>query len=120
MSHISIYLDESGCLGFSEKSSRYLVITILKIDNSDIGKNIFQTIKRTIKSKLSHKNKRDLSLELKGSQTSLEIKEYFYNKIPKMGWGLYSYILNKDRVNSDLRTPKGSKKLYNFIVKELL
>lgn len=61
MSHILIDLDESGCLGFSEEgSSKYLVITILKINGLTTEKKIFQAIRRTIKSKLSTKKRKAL------------------------------------------------------------
>jgi hypothetical protein len=73
MSHVFIYLDESGCLGFSELgSSKYLVITILKIDSLVTQKVVFQAIRRTIKAKLSGKKKQQ-GLELKGTHTSLNV-----------------------------------------------
>jgi hypothetical protein len=40
--------------------------------------------------------------------------------MPKTGWGLFSLILNKDRVYPYLKTTEGKKKLYNYIAKELL
>lgn len=109
MSHISIYLDESGCLGFSEKgSSKNLVITILKVNNPETQKGIFQAVRRTIKSKISLKHEKG-NYELKGSKTTLEIKEYFYKQMPKTGWSLFTVILNKERVYPHLKAKEGKR-----------
>lgn len=56
-------------------------------------------------------------MELKGSKTAIKIKEYFYKHMPKIGWELYSIILNKERIYPHLQTNK--KRLYNYIAKEL-
>ena len=40
--------------------------------------------------------------------------------MPKEGWGIYTVVLNKPRVNSDLRTKQGKKKLYNFLARFIL
>ena len=59
-------------------------------------------------------------MNLKGTDTSLEIKSYFLGKMPKTGWGLYAISLNKLRVYDYLKTAQGKKKLYNFLTKKLL
>ena len=119
MSHVFIYLDESGCLGFSSGSSKFLVITILKVNGLETQKGIFQAIRRTIKSKLSSKKKK-CNVELKGSKISLNVKKYFIEKMPKTGWSLHAVILNKGRIAPHLKTSVGKKRLYNYLAKFLL
>lgn len=119
MSHILIYLDESGCLGFSDNSSPMFVITILKVDNLGTQRKISKAVERTIKNKISYR-KKERNLELKGSRTSLEIKKYFYSQMPQKGWCIYTVILNKKRVEPHLRTNEGKPRLYNYLSKFIL
>ena len=114
-----IYLDESGDLGFDfskTKTSRYFVITLL-VCRDRLAQDGFKTaVNRTLKNKLNHKkiNKREV-VELKGSQTTLSIKQYFSRQLPSAGWDIYSVTLNKARTQDHLRTRTGKKKLYNFL-----
>lgn len=120
MSHVILYLDESGDLGFKNpNSSKYFIITLLKIESSKIQKEVVSAVKRTIKNKLSSKEKR-VDQELKGAKTSLSIKSYFLKQMPTEGWSLYGVILNKDRIYKHLQTPEGQKRLYNYLAKFLL
>ncbi len=113
-------MDESGCLGFSNKgSSEYFIITILKVDNLETQKDIFRAVRRTIKCKISS-TKQKSGYELKGAKTSLKIKEYFYKQMPKTGWSLHSVILNKKRIHPHLKTTMGKNRLYNYLAKFLL
>lgn len=104
--HLSIYLDESGDLGFDwakTKTSRYFVVTLLACQDLKVVSGIKCAIKRTLKKKINHnKNKRRLVDELKGSATTFEIKRYFYQHLPYKGWYIYSLILNKEKVLSYL------------------
>lgn len=114
-----IYLDESGDLGFDftkTKTSQYFVITILVCHQKHVVDGIATAVKRTLKNKLNHKkqNKRAIS-ELKGSETTLTIKEYFSRHLPEDGWDVYSVTLNKSRVEPHLQTKDGKKKLYNYL-----
>lgn len=120
MSHVLIYLDESGCLGFNNPSaSRYFIITLLKLDNVDTQKIVFNAVKKTIKNKISQK-KRKSHYELKGSKTDLSIKQYFLKHMPCAGWSLYSVILPKKKIYAHFQTNEGKKKLYNYLAKYLL
>lgn len=121
MGKIAIYIDESGDLGFSDKigSSKYFIITLLYIE---CEYKLFKiAVSRTLKNKLNHKksNSREI-YELKGSQTSLKVKEYFFNQLPEDGWKIFSVILNKKRVYQYLTNSHGKKKLYNYLAKFLL
>lgn len=119
-----IYLDESGDLGFDfskAKTSRYFVITLLACYNKQVQDGFKTAVNRTLKNKLNHKkNKKREVVELKGSQTTLAIKQYFAKHLPKAGWGIYSVTLNKARTQEHLRTRTGKKKLYNFLAHFIL
>lgn len=92
--HQFIYIDESGDLGldFSKKgTSRYFVITSLIC----YGHLFPKIIKRAVRKALSHKMMRRKN-ELKGFNTNLEIKKYFYKQLADhQEWKLVSIILNK-------------------------
>lgn len=119
-----IFLDESGCLGFDftkKKTSKKFVITILVLQNIDTVGKVRKAVRRTLKNKLNAKkgNKRIVN-ELKGTRTALAVKEFFYRNMPREGWKIYTVVLNKPRVNNELRTKTGKKKLYNFLARFLL
>jgi hypothetical protein len=122
--HLSIYLDESGDLGFDwskPKTSRYFVVTLLVCESIAITSHIKLAIRRTLKKKLNHnKNKRRIINELKGSATTFEVKKYFYQHVPNQGWHIYTLILSKEKVLPHLQTKIGKKKLYNFLARFLL
>ena len=119
-----IFLDESGDLGFDwakSKTSRYFVITLLVCDRREAQDGFKRAVRRTLKNKLNHKkNNRRTTQELKGAATALAIKAYFQRQVPKDGWWIYSVTLNKVRVNPDLQTKSGKKKLYNFLARFIL
>lgn len=119
-----IFLDESGCLGFDftkKKTSQKFVITILVLKNFDAVQRVKKAVRRTLKNKVNRsKSGKQIAAELKGTRTTLAVKEYFYRNMPKEGCGIYTVILNKSRVNEDLRTKKGKKKLYNFLARFIL
>lgn len=119
-----IFLDESGDLGFDftkAKTSRYFVITLLVCQSKPVQDGFRTAVKRTLKNKLNHKvtNGRIIQ-ELKGTQTTLAIKQYFLRQLPTDGWEIYSVTLNKARVEEHLRTRNGKKKLYNFLSRFIL
>lgn len=119
-----IYLDESGDLGFDfskAKTSQYFVITILVCHHKQVVDGMTTAVKRTLKNKLNHKkqNKRVVT-ELKGSETTLTVKEYFARHLPGDGWDVYSVTLNKARVEPHLQTKVGKKKLYNYLARFII
>jgi len=118
-----IFLDESGDLGFDWSkpgTSRYFTITLLVCSSTKITNDFKQAIKRTLRNKLNHKKSGRKIYELKGTNTTLEIKQYFYKHAPKSGWHIYSVTLNKKRVLERLQTKTGKKKLYNFLARFLI
>ena len=119
-----IYLDESGDLGFDftkGKTTRKFVITLLVCDTQTAPRQFKKAVRRTLKNKINRKRRRtECSLELKGSNTSIEIKKYFFKHLKNEDWRLYTVILNKERVQSNLRTAIGKSKLYNFLARFLI
>lgn len=118
-----IFLDESGDLGFDfskSKTSRKFVITLLVCQNRDAIDCFRKAVSRTLKNKLNHKKSGRKVQELKGTGTNLEVKQYFYRNLHRDGWQIYSVVLNKTRVNDDLRKPHTKKKLYNFLARFIL
>lgn len=119
-----IYLDESGDLGFDftkKKTSKKFVITLLVCYSAAARKEFRKAVRRTLKNKLNRtKNKSRHVAELKGTNTTLEIKKYLFRNIESNDWAIYALALNKQRVNSDLRSKTGKKKLYNFLSRLLL
>lgn len=118
-----IFLDESGDLGFDfskPKTSRKFVITLLVCQNREAVDCIRKAVNRTLKNKINHKKGGRKIQELKGTGTSLEVKQYFYRHLLRDGWRLYTVVLNKSRVNDDLRRPHVKKKLYNFLARFIL
>lgn len=118
-----LYLDESGDLGFNlegQKSSKKFVITILLCLTDVSRREIRKAIQRTIKNKINKKKKKRNNLELKGTRTNINIKKYFLKNVKDKDWKVYSLVLNKTRVNKDLRTRRGKKKLYNFLSRVLI
>lgn len=119
-----IYLDESGDLGFDyskKKTTRKFVITLLVCHSDAARKDLGKAVRRTLKNKLSRsKTKSRRVTELKGTNTTLEIKEYFLRSIRNDDWAIYALALNKSRVEANLKTKIGKKKLYNFLSRFLL
>ncbi len=119
-----IYLDESGDLGFNfskPKTSRKFVITLLVCDGADSAEGFRKAARRTLKNKLNHKKRNSRVIqELKGTGTTLTIKQYFYRQVPANGWRIYTVALNKVRVEENLQTKYGKKKLYNFLARFII
>jgi len=117
-----IYLDESGDLGFDftkQGTSRFFVITLLVIQCNEVNKKILKMIERTIKEKINrNKKKKNIILEFKGNNTDIKVKEYFYRHIKNEDFEIFTLILNKARVDQDLRGRK--EKLYNYVSRLLL
>jgi hypothetical protein len=119
-----IYLDESGDLGFDfnrKKTTKKFVITLLVCNSDSTRKEFAKAVRRTLKNKLNQekKNSRHIT-ELKGINTTLEIKRYFFRNIKSNNWSIYTLVLNKVRVETHLQTKIGKKKLYNFLARFLM
>ncbi len=121
MSHY-LYVDESGDLGFdfeNKNPSHFFTITILLTHSNNDNKRLKSAVDKTVKRKLNPKNKRKRVVkELKGSETSFAVKQYFYTHCDSLNFGLYSITINKKKVNPELQSNKA--RLYNYILRVLI
>lgn len=117
-----LYLDESGDLGFdfvNKKPSKFFTVTILALSGNDKNRFLINTVKRTLKRKLNRRTHRKrIVQELKGSETTLAVKEYLYNQLKGLKFGLYSLSLNKRRVYEKLTKEKS--RIYNYVARLVL
>ena len=125
MNGFSIFIDESGDLGFDFKKTRtqpFFIIGALVCKNAVSYREIQKAVNRTLKNKLNRKPKsKRIVEELKGARTDFNIKQYFYSYCcHNTDWTLYFYILHKRKVPEHLRTLEGRHRLYNFLAKELV
>ena len=119
-----LYLDESGDLGFDFSkggTSKFFTITILVCHNRESVVALKKAVNITIKRKLRNKKKDKKQYELKGSQTDLSIKEYFFNKITNDEFSIFSITLDKRDILKD-PTSSISKphRIYNLLTKKLV
>ncbi|MFX0204066.1 MAG: DUF3800 domain-containing protein [Candidatus Hodarchaeota archaeon] len=115
-----LYVDESGDLGFdfvNKRPSKFFTICILATSKRASFKAIDKAVKITVRRKIN-KRRKSKTGELKGSKTSLQVKEYFYSKIHKQQFGIYAITLNKRRVYDHLTKEKA--RVYNWIAKLVL
>lgn len=121
-----LFLDESGDLGFdfqNKESSKFLTITVLAVSQQPCVTAIRCAVKKTLRRKINVRKhgKKQPETELKGANTSLEVKKYFYNLISDVKFGLYSITLNKRRVYNELcDTPQNKDRLYNFVANKVI
>lgn len=119
-----LYLDESGDLGFDFKSkqpSRFFVITLIQLDKPFVGKILNKAISNTLNKKVNHSKKKHKVLELKGSNTRLEIKKYFLNYIKQHCSDFQIHTIILDKQNLLKKRPRPIKDiLYNQVTYQLL
>lgn len=117
-----LFLDESGDLGFdfvNKKPSRFFTICVLATSSRDSYIGIRNSIKRTRRRKINKRGKaRNLKNEIKGTQTSLPAKSYFYKKVSGLRFGIYAVTLNKKGVYNELASDKA--RVYNYISRLVL
>jgi len=103
-----IFLDESGGVGFSDGSSKYLVIALVVTRDR---KELEYPIKR-VRGRILKKKLRELP-EIKASDSSPRIKKKVLEGLAKRNIEIHSIICNKSKVRSHLRRNK--RALYNYI-----
>lgn len=117
-----IYLDESGNLGFDFSktgTSRKFVITLLVCDSRESSHNFKIAVRRTLKNKVRLRKKPGVH-EIKGTETTLNVKNYFYRQLSPDGWRLYTVVVDKKLVYEKMPKPLDKKKLYNFLSRFIL
>ncbi|MCL4345313.1 MAG: DUF3800 domain-containing protein [Candidatus Thermoplasmatota archaeon] len=110
MTKAYIYIDESGDLGLSEKSSRVIVISALVTED-------YRPLDRIVKNARRYKFRKELSKanEIKFNNSSRELRIYLVKKLNETpGCTGYHCILRKEKIISEyLRNNK--QKLYNYV-----
>lgn len=102
-----IFLDESGDLGFTDKSSKYFVLTGLITEEP---KRIQKCIKHVRKT-LRKKDKRMVELKFHSSSPALRVK--VLKKLSEQKLSVYSIVVDKETVFERLREKK--EIYYNYI-----
>ena len=117
-----LYLDESSDLGFdfvSRRPTKFFTIAILVIQSHELDRKLAKQVKVVLRRKLNPPGKRSrLVEELKGNNTTFEIKKYFFQRIKDIPLGIYAMTLNKRRVFEQLA--KDKSRVYNFIARKVL
>jgi hypothetical protein len=117
-----LYLDESGDLGFDPDKrgrSRHFTICILAVRTPTRNRTIAAAVRKTINRRLNPKGKRHrLVEELKGSATSLSVKQFFFRQLTGVHFGIYGLTLNKERLYPYLQKEK--ERFYNYLARLIL
>lgn len=117
-----IFLDESGDMGmnFDRNSSSHFIITILVCHDKKALISMKSAVKRTISSKCRRKDNTYFK-ELKGSETTLAIKKYFYMQLLKHEgrWEIYSIVIDKKALQASDVTFEPHR-LYNTLSREII
>lgn len=116
-----LYLDESGDLGFdyiNKKPSKYFTITILAIEGGSTHQKLKSSVTKTLSRKLNHKRSKRTVSELKGTETTIEIKQYFFKLVKDIPFAVFAITLNKRKVFERLARDK--ERVYNYIARLVL
>lgn len=102
---MTIYLDESGDLGFESGGSDYFVITFIAVENKTVLKRAVRKVRR--------KHRLPQGIELKGSGTSSKIKKDLLKRLTKLDFSVYTIVMKKANVYPRLR--QDTNILYNYV-----
>jgi hypothetical protein len=105
-----IFLDESGELGFKERSSKYFVITLLSCDEGEIYE--LRRIMKKVREKIFKKKMKKYP-ELKGNNSTDKIRNDVLTRLNRTNSEIFVIILEKSKVYEYLKNKKD--KLYNYI-----
>lgn len=92
---IYIYIDESGDLGFSEKSSNYFVISAVRIEDEKTKMKFESIIDKVKRKKLKKKEKKHSELKFSHSK---RLREIILKEIAELNIEIFSIILFKSKV----------------------
>lgn len=95
-----IFIDESGDLGFQfakHGTSQYFVITALVVDDQQV-RALQTAVSRTLRVKVNKKKSRVRKHELKGTDTSIDVKRYLLRCLKNSQFRVFSVILDKSQV----------------------
>lgn len=109
-----MFIDESGDLGFGKRSSKFLVISALVVDNP-------KQLKRIIKNMRRHSFRIELAKakEIKANKSSKKLKIHMLQKLNSVtGAKVFHMILEKSKVKSGLFLSE-KHVLYNYLAAKL-
>lgn len=121
-----VYLDESGDLGFNfstSNPSKFFTITILVCHSASAFFGLKTAISRTLTHKFNKKKTKRNTPELKGTNTTLAIKKYFYSEVlkhPDQSWEIYSISLDKQKFLRKFNITINAHRLYNTLSREII
>ena len=124
ISNYSIYIDESGDLGFDldkKGTKRFFIIGALICTSQTENKHLFKAVERTLKNKVfKSKKTKNKQIELKGALTEINTKKYYYKNMPKNHWSLRFSILDKKLIKKQFKGEVDKDRLYNYLARELI
>lgn len=115
-----LYLDESGDLGFdfvNKKPSKFFTVCILATSHRESFLKINRSVRKTLRHKVN-KPKKNHVHELKGRNTSIEVKQYFWRYVRDCKFGIYAITLNKRCIYEELTKEK--ERIYNYIARQVI
>lgn len=117
MANVTVFVDESGDLGFDHKSSKFFVIGYVMMINNDpfFNRNKVTRLKRDINTKRKHKHK---IREFKFSNDSYDIRIKFLKLIAELDVNAGVVLVSKDSVVERLRHDPPI--LYNYLSVEYI
>lgn len=118
-----IFLDESGDIGktLNNNGSRWFTISILVCHSLQASAIIKNAVKKTLRRKINHKSSKNKhQYELKGTNTTIATKKYFYQQIcGNNEWGIYSILVDKRKLANKIVKPLQPSKVYNKLTRVL-
>jgi hypothetical protein len=102
-----VYVDESGDLGFTEKSSRYYVIATAEVSNPLIAERVIKRVRKKLK-----KKEKSIS-EFKFSRSDEKIRNFVLKEAVKAEMNFSAIVLDKKMVYQYLKDKKDV--LHNYL-----
>ncbi len=110
-----LYIDESGDLGFSGKSSPYFIIACVKINEED-DNVVFGRIPKKVRAKILDKKR--IESELKFSNSSEKVRAKFLELAATIPIEIYALSIDKEYTADKLK--ENIPILYNYLIKVML
>lgn len=108
---MDVYVDESGDLGFSEKSTKFFIIAYLACENS-IDSRI--RMKRLLKKFHQSKKYHNRQTELKFCKMNDSCRKKVLGTLKKLNANMGAIVVEKQRIKDDLRDKLPI--LYNYLI----
>ncbi len=108
-----IFLDESGDLGFSKKSSKWFLFTLVVVNDPRLLERVIKKVKNGLKKKHKHKFS-----ELHAYHCDDVTRTRVLKSLSQLDIAVVTTILNKEKVYVDLQNQKNY--LYNYTANVIL